>query len=106
VDPAGSSFTYAELNRQADWLAGFLSTEGIQHGDRVGMVSAKGVAAVVALFGINEGGRRLRAGGLHGARGARPANSRRLPVRAVVVDDRCLDVVPGRGPDARFAVGT
>ena len=56
VDPGGWSLTYGELNRQADALAGFLATRGIEHGDRVGVVLPKSVAAVVAFFGIMKAG--------------------------------------------------
>lgn len=97
VDPAGWSLTYAELNRQADALAGFLVARGVQHGDRVGVVLPKSVAAVVALFGI------MKAGAAYvpvdytapAERGRRILTD--CQVRAVVVDDRCLDVVPEAG---------
>jgi len=97
VDSAGWGVTYAELNRQADALAGFLSTQGIQHGDRVGVVLPKSVAAVVALFGIMKAG----AAYVPVDYTAPTERGRRIltdcQVRAVIVDDRCLDVVPESG---------
>src|ERR1700722_3484929 len=52
VDPNGSSVTYWELNDCADRVASFLTTRGLQPGDRVGLVQQKSVAAVCAIFGI------------------------------------------------------
>jgi amino acid adenylation domain-containing protein len=94
VDPAGWSLTYAELNRQAVALAGYLAGRGVQHGDRVGLVVPKGVAAVVSLFGI------MKAGAAYvpvdytapAERGKRILTD--CQVRAVIVDDRCRAMVP------------
>ena len=56
VDPAGSTFTYAELNRQADALATVLNAAGVSRGDRVAVVLPKSIAAVVSLFGVMKAG--------------------------------------------------
>jgi amino acid adenylation domain-containing protein len=56
VDPGGGSITYAALDRQANALAGFLSTQGVKRGDRVGVVLPKSIAAVTAFFGIMKAG--------------------------------------------------
>jgi amino acid adenylation domain-containing protein len=56
VDSAGARATYADLNRQADDLAAFLSDRGVGRGDRVGIVLPKGIAAVAAMFGIMKTG--------------------------------------------------
>src|SRR5712672_899844 len=56
VDSNGSSVTYADLDRQVDALAGFLSAQGVKQGDRVGVVLPKSIPAVVALFGIMKAG--------------------------------------------------
>jgi amino acid adenylation domain-containing protein len=106
VDPAGWGLTYADLNRQAEALAGYLAGRGVQHGDRVGVVLPKSVAAVVSLFGI------MKAGAAYvpvdytapAERGKRILTD--CHVRAVVVDDRCREVVPEfcevvLGPGAR-----
>lgn len=94
VDPAGWGITYAELNGQADALAEYLVARNVQHGDRVGLVLPKSVAAVVSLFGI------MKAGAAYvpvdytapAERGRRILTD--CQVRAVIVDDRCRDVVP------------
>lgn len=52
VDPAGWSVTYAELDDQANRMAGFLVASGVNPGDRVGVIVPKGVAALVAFVGI------------------------------------------------------
>jgi amino acid adenylation domain-containing protein len=94
VDPAGWSLTYAELNTQADALAGYLAGRGVQQGDRVGVVLPKSVAAVVSLFGI------MKAGAAYvPVDYTAPAERGKgiltdCQVRAVVVDERCRAVVP------------
>ena len=94
VDPEGWSISYADLNRQADALAGFLVAHGVEPGDRVGVVLPKSVAAVTALFGI------MKAGAAYvPVDYTAPADrGRRIladcDVRAVFVDSTCLDVVP------------
>ena len=97
VDPAGWAISYADLNRQAEAFAGCLRSEGVAHGDRVGVVLPKGVAGLVAFFGA------MKAGAAYvpvdftapSERGKRILTD--CQVRAVVVDDRCLDVVPDGG---------
>ena len=56
VDPSGSRITFAELNRRADALGGYLSRHGVARGDRVGVVLPKSIEAVVSLFGIMKAG--------------------------------------------------
>ena len=56
VGPDGRSVTYAELDRQADRVAGFLAARGVARGDRVAVVLPKSVEAVAALFGIMKAG--------------------------------------------------
>ena len=82
VDPGRLELTYAELNRQADALAGFLAARGVRRGDRVGVVAAQERRGRRVALRHHEGRRRLRAGGLHGAGGARQADPHRLPGRA------------------------
>ena len=94
VDPNGGTSTYAELNAQADALAAFLHTSGVRRGDRVGVVLPKSIAAVVSLFGI------MKAGAAYvpvdctapATRSQRILSDCRI--RALVVDSKCLDVVP------------
>lgn len=94
ADPNGGASTYAELNAQADALAGFLQTSGVKRGDRVGVVLPKSIAAVVSLFGI------MKAGAAYvpvdctapATRSQRILSDCRI--RALVVDSRSLDVVP------------
>jgi amino acid adenylation domain-containing protein len=104
VDPGGLRVTYAELNRQADALAGFLSARGVKPGDRVGVVLPKSVPAVVALFGI------MKAGAAYvpvdytapAERGRRILTD--CQIRALIVDSRCLGVVPeAAGSDTALA---
>src|SRR5687768_15540095 len=52
IDPDGTSVTYRELNERAGRIAGFLVANGVQPGDRVGVVVPKGIAAITAFFGI------------------------------------------------------
>jgi amino acid adenylation domain-containing protein len=56
VESDASTLTYAELDRQSDALAGFLARHGVRRGDRVGIALAKGLRAVVSLFGIMKAG--------------------------------------------------
>jgi amino acid adenylation domain-containing protein len=56
VDPFGRQLTYAELDAQANRVAGFLHARGVERGDRVGVVLRKSEAAIVALFGIMKAG--------------------------------------------------
>lgn len=56
VEDDGTSISYAELNRQADALAGFLSKSGIGPGDRVGIMVPKSISAIVAIFGTMRAG--------------------------------------------------
>jgi amino acid adenylation domain-containing protein len=104
VDPAGWTITYAELNRQADALAASLVALGVRHGDRVGVVLPKSVAAVASLFGI------MKAGAAYvpvdytapAERGRRILTD--CQVRGVIVDDACLGVVPERDAGDPVAV--
>jgi amino acid adenylation domain-containing protein len=97
VEPDGSSSTYDELNRKADALASFLSARGVMQGDRVGVVLPKGIPAVVSLFAI------MKAGGVFvpidyttpADRGRRILED--CQVRALIVDDHRLDVMPESG---------
>jgi amino acid adenylation domain-containing protein len=51
-DPAGWSLSYRELNEQADRIAGFLVANGVNPGDRVGVIVPKGAQAITIFFGI------------------------------------------------------
>lgn len=104
VDPSGDGVTYAELNRQAEALAGCLASRGVRRGDRVGVVLPKSHAALAALFGI------MKAGAVYvPVDASAPAErGRRIladcQVRAVVADGRCLDTIPDRrGPEGALA---
>lgn len=111
IDSAGFSMTYAELNRQADALACMLQACGVRRGDRVGIVLPKGLPALVAIFGA------LKAGAAYvPIDHAAPAErSRRIltecRIRALVVDHRCLHVIPrtttdGPAPMTAIVVGS
>ncbi|MCI0645366.1 MAG: amino acid adenylation domain-containing protein [Chloroflexi bacterium] len=52
----GESLSYAELQQQANRLAGLLIEQGVQRGDRVGLYMKKSLSAVVALYGIMKAG--------------------------------------------------
>lgn len=94
VDPSGRQVTYAELNQQADAVAGFLSDRGVGRGDRVGVVLPKSSSAVVALFGIMKAG----AAYVPVDYSAPTERGRRIltdcQVRALIVDGRSLAVIP------------
>lgn len=64
------SLTYRQLEAQADELAGWLRTQGLQPGDRVGLCLPKTAAALTALYGV------LKAGGVYV-----PADVRSPPAR-------------------------
>jgi L-proline---[L-prolyl-carrier protein] ligase len=103
-DPAGWHVTYAELNRRADALAAFLADRGVRHGDRVGVVLPKSVAAVVSLFAV------MKAGAAYvpvdytapADRGRRILTD--CQVRAVIVHQSCLEVCPDAITDPVAAV--
>ena len=98
VDSSGEQLTFGELNRKADALAGFLAARGVKAGDRVGVVLPKGLAAVVALFGV------MKAGAAYVPvdwtapveRGKRILTDCR--VRAIVVADKAAGVIPDADP--------
>ena len=96
IDPSGSHLTYAELNRQADALAGFLAGQGVARGDRVGVVLPKSAPAVVALFGI------LKAGAALPVDFTAPTDRSRgiltdCEISALIlIHGRCVDVTPDR----------
>ncbi len=56
VENGHTSISYAELNRQADALAGFLFGSGIGPGDRVGIMVPKSISAIVAILGAMRAG--------------------------------------------------
>src|SRR5947209_4588720 len=94
VEPSGASITYAELNRQVDALAGFLSISGIGRGNRVGMMVPKSIPAIVAIFGI------MRAGAAYvPVDPSAPVERGRsiladCQVEAIITDHRLLGAVP------------
>ena len=96
VEPGGHSVTYAELNRQATALAGFLSQAGVRHGDVVGVVLPKSISAVVAIFAV------MKAGAVYvpvNYRAPRERGKRILTdcqVRALIIDERSLALIPDR----------
>ena len=94
VEPAGRTLTYDELNRQSSALAGFLVSRGVGPGDRVGLVLPKSIPAVVSVFGIMKAG----AAYVPVDYTAPAERGRRIladcEIRALIVDARCLDVVP------------
>ncbi|MBP7964085.1 MAG: long-chain fatty acid--CoA ligase [Caldilineaceae bacterium] len=48
--PKQGRFTYAEMNRRAEAVAGWLHSRGIGHGDRVGVVALNGVEVLDIFF--------------------------------------------------------
>ena len=107
VDPTGHTATYGDLNREADALARFLAGRGVGPGDRVGVVLPKGLRAVVSFFGI------MKAGAAYVPvdftapveRGRQILTD--CGVQSVIVDARCLDVLPhasGSGSDLRAVI--
>ena len=56
VDSENLSLTYAELEKQSNALARFLSRQGVRRGDRVGIALPKGLPTVVSMFGIMKAG--------------------------------------------------
>jgi amino acid adenylation domain-containing protein len=99
VDPDGSALTYRELDDRSERVAAFLRSQGIQPGDRVGLVVPKGMAAVTAIFGILK----ARAAFVPVDYTAPPERNRTIlrdcQVRLVFLDPRCAATL-GKGPDA------
>ena len=56
VESDDSTLTYAQLEKQSNALARFLSGHGVRPGDRVGVALPKGLPAVVSIFGILKAG--------------------------------------------------
>ena len=56
VEGNGTRVSYAELQAQANAIAGWLATHGVGAGDRVGIVLPKAAAAVAAVFGVLRSG--------------------------------------------------
>ena len=52
VDPDGTALTYLELNERANRVAGFLVSQGVRPGDRVGLVLPKNIDTLTILFGV------------------------------------------------------
>jgi amino acid adenylation domain-containing protein len=94
VDPGGFSITYGQLNDRADALAAFLTSRGVQRGDRVGLIVPKGVDSVTALYAIMKAGAAYVPVDPTGP----PERARRIlsdcRVSAVVVHDTLLGAVP------------
>lgn len=99
VDPFGRSLTFAELDEGASRVAGYLRGEGVEPGDRVGVVLRKSAAAVTALFGV------MKAGAAYvPADYTAPAerNERILAdchVRVAFLDPACAGIGAGLGAD-------
>ncbi len=49
---SGQSLSYAELALEADRVAAFLSAQGVEPGQRIGLVAANGLAYLPAAFGL------------------------------------------------------
>jgi len=56
VDSENLTLTYAELEKQSNALARFLSRHGVRRGDRVGIALPKGLPTVVSMFGTLKAG--------------------------------------------------
>jgi amino acid adenylation domain-containing protein len=96
VDHEGRALTYCDLRRQADALAAFMISRGVQRGDHVGLVLPKSLPAVVAIFGI------LKAGAAYVPVDAMaPAERRRriladCEIRALITDQRSVELISDR----------
>src|ERR1700722_2476737 len=56
VNPNGDAVAYGELNSNADRVAAFLRAQGVQPGDRVGLLMPKSAITVTAMIGILKAG--------------------------------------------------
>jgi len=56
VDSENLTLTYAELEKQSNALARFLSRHGVRPGDRVAVALPKGLPTVISIFGIMKAG--------------------------------------------------
>jgi amino acid adenylation domain-containing protein len=80
----GASLNYAQLDEQADRVAGFLRDHGVKPGDRVGIYLRKGIEAVVAIFAT------LKAGAAY------------VPVDVGAPASRCATILDDRAVRAVF----
>lgn len=94
VDSYGRTMNYRELDGLAARVAGFLVARGIHPGDRVGLILPKSAIGVAAIFGILK----ARAAYVPVDYTAPATRNRAIlsdcDVRAVFVDQGCLDSVP------------
>jgi L-proline---[L-prolyl-carrier protein] ligase len=104
VDPFGRSFTYAELNDGANRVAGFLRSQGVRRGDRVGVIVRKSGPTLTALFGI------MKVGAAYvPADYTSPAARNRsiltdCQVRVAFLDPGCLEILEGAETSFRTVV--
>src|SRR5512145_1248647 len=49
---SGRSLSYAELGREADGVAAFLAAQGVEPGQRIGLLAPNGLAYLPAAFGL------------------------------------------------------
>ena len=114
VDAAGGSLSYTELDARANQLARFLIRQGVQPGDRIGLLSDVAVDGYRRHAGGAQGPRRLCSagrelpcgpGGLHRLRRPGPADTdplaHRGQARAADRPGRAGVRGPARGPDRR-----
>jgi len=93
VDPSGGRLTYRELDEQSSRIAGFLSSVGVEPGDRVGVIAPKSAAVVATLFGV------MKAGAAYvPADYTAPVSRNRTiltdcSVKAVLLDPACAEIV-------------
>jgi amino acid adenylation domain-containing protein len=94
VEPNGHRVSYAELNRQANALAGFLGQAGVRRGDIVGVALPKSISAVVAIFAV------MKAGAAYVPVNYRAPSERGkriladCQIRALIIDERGLAMMP------------
>jgi amino acid adenylation domain-containing protein len=104
VDPFGVRLSYAELDDQANRVAGFLRGRGVERGDRVGLVLRKSAAAVVGAFGIMKAG----AAYVPADYQSPPERNARIlsdcGVRVAFLDTACSGVLSQPGGDSFVAV--
>src|SRR5215472_17162181 len=56
VEFGGERLTYQELDSSSDQLAGWLTSQGVQAGDVIGLCFPRGIDMVVAALGILKAG--------------------------------------------------
>jgi amino acid adenylation domain-containing protein len=97
VDPSGRTITYDALDKRAEHIAAFLREQGVQPGDRVGLLLPKGIDAVSIMLGVLKARAAYVPADYSGPLDRARTILSDCAVRALFVHPRCVSVVPEDG---------